>query len=87
MFVTALIPSQQIKLRSLYPRPPFRVSKESAVFIRTPEGFMPRRIVTGREDGKSIEVTSGLSPGEAIATINTFVLKADLGRNEAAHAH
>lgn len=48
---------------------------------------MPRRIVTGREDGKSIEVTSGLSPGEAIATINTFVLKADLGRNEAAHAH
>jgi cobalt-zinc-cadmium efflux system membrane fusion protein len=88
MFVTALIPSQQIQAEIVVPKTAVQgVEGESAVFIRTPEGFMPRRIVTGREDGKSIEVTSGLSPGEAIATINTFVLKADLGRNEAAHAH
>lgn len=88
MFVTALIPSQQIQAEIVVPKTAVQsVEGESAVFIRTPEGFMPRRIVTGREDGKSIEVTSGLSLGEAIATINTFVLKADLGRNEAAHAH
>jgi cobalt-zinc-cadmium efflux system membrane fusion protein len=33
------------------------------------------------------EVTSGLSAGERIATANTFILKADLGKAENEHEH
>ncbi|MBB5051169.1 cobalt-zinc-cadmium efflux system membrane fusion protein [Afipia massiliensis] len=88
MFVTAHIPFQQIKADIVVPKSAVQtVEGQSAVFVRTSEGFEPRKIVTGREDSKSFEVTSGLTPGDRIATANTFVLKADLGRGEAAHAH
>lgn len=88
MFVTAQIPSQQVKADIVVPKTALQtVEGQSTVFVRTPDGFMPRRIVTGREDSKSIEVISGLVPGDRIATANTFILKADLGREEAGHAH
>lgn len=88
MFVTAHIPFQQTKADIVVPKSAVQtVEGQSAVFVRTSEGFEPRKIVTGREDSKSFEVTSGLTPGDRIATANTFVLKADLGRGEAGHAH
>ena len=33
----------------------------------------------------SVEVLAGLSSGEFYATHNSFILKAELGKNEAAH--
>jgi cobalt-zinc-cadmium efflux system membrane fusion protein len=36
-------------------------------------------------DDQAVEVTSGLSLGEEIAITNTFLLKAELGKAEAAH--
>ncbi len=88
MFVTAEIPSQQIQAAVVVPKTAVQsIDGQSAVFVRTPDGFQPRKIVTGREDSGSFEVTSGLSSGDRIATANTFVLKADLGRGEAQHAH
>ncbi len=88
MFITAHIPSQQVKADVIVPKAAVQnIDGRNAVFVRTTDGFMPRKIVTGGEDSKSFEVTSGLSPGEQIATANTFVLKADLGRDETQHAH
>jgi cobalt-zinc-cadmium efflux system membrane fusion protein len=88
MFVTADIPFRQIQADVIVPKTAVQnVDGQSAVFVRTPGGFEPRKIVTGREDSKSFEVTAGLSPGDWIATANTFVLKADHGRGEAGHAH
>lgn len=88
MFVTAEIPFQQVKADVVVPKTAVQsIEGQSAVFVRTSTGFEPRKIVTGREDSRSIEVTSGLSAGDPIATANTFVLKADLGRGEASHAH
>jgi cobalt-zinc-cadmium efflux system membrane fusion protein len=88
MFVTAEIPSQQVQAAVVVPKAAVQsIDGQSAVFVRTPDGFQPRKIITGREDSGSFEVTSGLSSGDWIATANTFVLKADLGRDEAQHAH
>lgn len=88
MFVTAEIPFQQIKADVVVPKTAVQsVDGQSAVFVRTSTGFEPRKVVTGREDSRSFEVMSGLSAGDPIATANTFVLKADLGRGEASHAH
>lgn len=58
------------------------IGGESAVFVRTSDGFQKRAVKTGRSDEESVEITSGLSAGEEIAVKNTFLLKAELGRGE-----
>ena len=63
------------------------IKGETIVFVRTENGFEARKITTGRQDARLIEVTAGLAVGERVATGNTFVLKADLGKAEAEHAH
>jgi len=60
---------------------------ESAVFVRTEQGFEKREVTTGGEDSRKMEITSGIASGESIAVTNTFTLKAELGKAEAEHAH
>ena len=72
--------------RSSLPRPRCRPIKgDTVVFVRTENGFEARKIAVGRQDARLVEVTKGLSAGERIATTNTFVLKAELGKAEAEH--
>jgi cobalt-zinc-cadmium efflux system membrane fusion protein len=40
-------------------------------------------VTVRRQDAGVAEITAGLAAGERIATANTFVLKADLGKTEA----
>jgi len=54
------------------------IGAATVVFVHTAEGFQKRQVVLGQGDGQWTEVVSGLSPGEMIATSNTFVLKAEL---------
>lgn len=61
------------------------VDEVSVVFVRDDEGFKPRPVRLGRNDGEQIEVLEGLSAGETYATANSFVLKAELGKGEAGH--
>lgn len=56
------------------------VDGRKAVFVRTSEGFGKRDVVLGRRDGPLIEIVSGLSAGETVATTNTFSLKAELSK-------
>lgn len=55
------------------------------VFIPTAEGFDIRPIVKGKSDDKYCEIRSGLEPGDPIACTNTFLLKAELQKDEAEH--
>lgn len=72
---------------------PLMVAKEAiqnvdgtdVVFVALDEGFSPRPITTGRSDDHYYEITAGLSPGEAYASKNTFLLKAELKKDEAEH--
>ena len=57
---------------------------DTVVFVRN-EGFEPRPVKIGRTDGDMAEVLEGLSEGESYATFNSFILKAELGKGEAAH--
>jgi cobalt-zinc-cadmium efflux system membrane fusion protein len=54
------------------------IGAATVVFVRTVDGFQRRQVVLGQGDEQWTEVVSGLSPGEMIATSNTFVLKAEL---------
>jgi cobalt-zinc-cadmium efflux system membrane fusion protein len=58
------------------------VSGRTVVFARTPAGFKIRPVVTGARGAGRVSITSGLSPGETIATTNAFFLKAELAKNE-----
>ena len=85
-FVTAEIPTEEVKAEIVVPLMAVQAIKGgSTVFIRTADGFEARKVTVGRQDGRAAEITSGLSPGERIATSNTFVLKSDLGKAEADH--
>ncbi|SFJ42582.1 efflux RND transporter periplasmic adaptor subunit [Bradyrhizobium sp. cf659] len=56
------------------------VDGRKAVFVRTKDGFEKRNVVPGRRDGNVIEIVSGLSAGETVASSNTFSLKAELSK-------
>jgi cobalt-zinc-cadmium efflux system membrane fusion protein len=62
-----------------------KINGENAVFVRTAEGFEKRGIVADQQDGENVEVVSGLTAGEQIASSNTFPLKAELGKATAEH--
>jgi cobalt-zinc-cadmium efflux system membrane fusion protein len=61
------------------------IHEHSVVFVRTAAGFQARDVVPGRSDGKRTEIVRGLAPGGAYASGGSFLLKADLGKNEAGH--
>lgn len=56
------------------------IDGKPTVFVRTLDGFMKREVELGRGDDDSVEVVSGLKPGEEIAVSNVFLLKAELGK-------
>lgn len=55
------------------------------LFVSAPDGFAVRPVTKGRIDEENCEVVSGLQPGEDYACKNTFLLKADLKKDEAEH--
>ncbi len=63
------------------------IDGKPSVFVKTEHGFQAKPVKTGRNDGIRVEVLDGLTPGEVVATVNSFALKAELGKGEAEHAH
>lgn len=59
----------------------------TSVFIEDADGFEPRVVKTGRNDGRMVEVISGLKSGDRVVGEGSFVLKAELGKGEAEHGH
>jgi cobalt-zinc-cadmium efflux system membrane fusion protein len=58
-----------------------------AVFRSAGSTFEIQPIRTGRSDGVTTEVLSGLAVGDLVVTQNAFLLKAELGKSEAKHDH
>jgi membrane fusion protein, heavy metal efflux system len=85
-FVTAEILLAARAAEIMIPKSALQTIKGQRVaFVRSDDGFQMRKIVTGREDDRAIEILSGLSAGDKVAIANTFVLKAELGKNAAEH--
>jgi len=62
------------------------------VFIQTEDGFEARKVSLGRENGRFVEITSGLKAGETMVTQNSFHLKTELEKRRGGdlghgHAH
>lgn len=63
------------------------VDGQPAVFVRNAKGFQVQPVVLGRSDGQRTEVLQGLRAGAQYAAANSYVLKAELGKDSAEHAH
>lgn len=50
------------------------------VFVRTNEGFRAVPVTLGRRSAGRVEILTGLSSGQSIATRQAFLLKAELGK-------
>lgn len=59
------------------------VEGKSVVFVRTKTGFQAVPVSLGDNSGATVIVRSGLTGREQIATVNSFTLKAELGKSEA----
>jgi cobalt-zinc-cadmium efflux system membrane fusion protein len=85
-FVTAEIPVDRTRADLVVPLTALQsIDGAPVVFVRNAEGFDARKVTVGRRDGRVAEITAGLAAGEKVATLNTFVLKADLGKSGIAH--
>lgn len=87
-YVTAQVTIEEQPVRLRVPRTALQtIGGEQVVFVRTPEGFEKREVALGKSDDQFVELAFGVDPGEEVAVANTFVLKAELGKSEAEHAH
>lgn len=59
----------------------------TVIFVSTPEGFEPVPVKTGRADLSSVEILSGLAPGQQYVSKGGFTLKAELEKSSLSGGH
>jgi membrane fusion protein, heavy metal efflux system len=85
-FAQAQLITEEIPVGLIVPRDAIQnIDGTDSVFVATEGGFVVRPITIGRSDEQYCEVNSGLQSGEAFACKNTFLLKAELQKEEAEH--
>lgn len=58
---------------------------KEVVFVREKDSCEARPVTFGKRDGEMREVTYGIKPGEKYAAENSFIIKSEIGKGEAAH--
>ncbi len=88
LFVNASVDVDNREVSFLVPKTALQtVEDQPAVFIETPEGFVPQPVTLGRKNGTYIEVMSGLTPGQRYVTRGAFTLKAQLAKGSFGDGH
>ncbi len=85
LFVTASVLEEAATSEVVVPLSAVQTLQDTpCVFVRVAEGFEVRPVVLGQRTQSEAEVLSGLALGESYAAAGTFILKAELGKSEAA---
>lgn len=79
----------QVQIEADHTLAPLIVAKEAiqtvegqpVLFLETPKGFQMQEVEIGLSDNKNIQVLEGLKGGDRYAASQTFLLKADLGKD------
>lgn len=64
-----------------------RLEGGEVIFVWEGDTFEARPVITGKRDKHRVEILRGLKSGEKYASGNTFLIKAEIGKAEAEHAH
>jgi cobalt-zinc-cadmium efflux system membrane fusion protein len=87
-FVTAALVLDQEQVPILIPTDAVqRVKGETVVFVAEGDAFEPRPVKVGRVSATHSEIVAGLEPGQKYVVKGAVVLKAELGKSQAAHEH
>lgn len=89
MFVTASVVVDAAQVAIRVPRTALiRMDDgDDVVFVKTDEGFKPRRITLGRLAPDHVEIIDGLEPGDHFVDDGGFSLKAELGKDAFGDGH
>ncbi|WP_338724468.1 efflux RND transporter periplasmic adaptor subunit [Pseudomonas tolaasii] len=88
LFVTVQVATDTYQAKVTVPQAAIQtVEDKPSVFVRTPEGFMTRHLELGVSENGYVEVRKGLEAGVQVATDGSFILKSELGKGSAEHAH
>lgn len=63
------------------------VDEKTVVFTKIDGGFLPQQVKIGRADTQAAEILSGIEAGTPYAATGSFVIKSELGKASAEHAH
>lgn len=88
LFVTAEIATGEVEAPVTVKLAAIQTLKEkTVVFVEEGDAFEAREVELGMRDNLLVEVLSGLLPGDRYVSENSFILKAELGKEEAEHEH
>jgi membrane fusion protein, heavy metal efflux system len=88
LFVTTRLVRDQVMVPLVIAAEAIQTFRDwQVVFVKYGDWFEARPLVLGRSDGQWVEVLSGLSPGVEYATVNSFAIKAEIGKLGATHDH
>lgn len=88
MFVNAKLVTKEIQVPVAITMDALQtIFGKSTIFGRYGEYFEIRPLELGRNDGETVEILNGFSAGEQYAAGNSFILKAELGKDGASHDH
>lgn len=87
-FVKVEIAAEKLKVPIVLPKDAIQeMDGKNVVFVRVSEGFEKRQVQLGVGNDTDVGVVSGINAGEEYASSKTFLLKADLSKEEAEHEH
>lgn len=91
MFIRADVVASQHSAAVVVPRSALQeIDGETVIFVETQEGLVRRDVEVGRNDTHSVEILSGLRPGERYVASGGLALKVELNKaalEHAGHAH
>ena len=88
LFVAARVATDSRQAKVVIPETAIQtVEDKPSVFVRTDDGFKAQAVELGSRAAGQVEITQGLEPGVQVAAAGSFILKSELGKASAEHAH
>lgn len=88
LFVTARVTIDSRQTAVAVPESAIQTVEDTPnVFVRTDDGFKAQSVQLGRRAASQVEIVQGLDAGAQVATAGSFILKSELGKASAEHAH
>lgn len=88
LFVSVQLATETLQAKVTVPQEAIQtVEDKPSVFMRTEHGFVTRHLELGASENGYVEVRQGLDAGAQVATVGSFILKSELGKGSAEHAH